>query len=105
MRGELQVAARLTAVTQVTGERGLTAASLGNQGQGQPGHGAGGRTCLYLKGPSYSPGCDFPEIHRLSDMPPDLIVWFEKPANAVFAGDMWSGDGNRHEHTLRAMRR
>jgi hypothetical protein len=37
-------------------------------------------------------------------MPQDLIVWFEKPANAVFAGDMSSG-GNRHEHTLRAMRR
>jgi hypothetical protein len=36
---------------------------------------------------SKRPGCDFPEIHRLSDMPPDLIVWFEKPANALFAGE------------------
>jgi hypothetical protein len=36
---------------------------------------------------SKRPGRDFPEIHRLSDMPPDLIVWFEKPANAVFAGE------------------
>jgi hypothetical protein len=52
---------------------------------------------------SYLPDGDFSEIRRLSDMPQDLIVWFEKPANAVFAGDMSSG-GNRHEHTLRAMR-
>jgi hypothetical protein len=36
---------------------------------------------------SKRPGCDFPEIRRLSDMPQDLIVWFEKPANAVFAGE------------------
>jgi hypothetical protein len=63
-----------------------------------------GVTAFTSKRPPYSPGCDFSEIRRLSDMPQDLIVWFEKPANAVFAGDMPSG-GNRHEHTLRAMRR
>jgi hypothetical protein len=27
------------------------------------------------------------EIRVLSDNAPDLIVWFEKPANAVFAGE------------------
>jgi hypothetical protein len=36
---------------------------------------------------SKRPGCDFSEIRGLSDMPQDLIVWFEKPANAVFAGE------------------
>jgi hypothetical protein len=56
-----------------------------------------------LEAASYLPECYLSEIRRLSDMPQDLIVWFEKPANAVFAGDMSSG-GNRHEHTLRAMR-
>jgi hypothetical protein len=38
------------------------------------------------------PDCDSTEIHRLSHMPRDLTVKFEKPANAVFAGDM-SSDG------------
>jgi hypothetical protein len=62
-----------------------------------------GAPAFTSKRPPCSPDCDFSEIRRLSDMPQDLIVWFEKSANAVFAGDMPRG-GNRHEHTLRAMR-
>jgi hypothetical protein len=40
-----------------------------------------------LEAASYLPECYLSEIRRLSDMPQDLIVWFEKPANAVFAGE------------------
>jgi hypothetical protein len=46
----------------------------------------------------------FTEIHRLSHMPWDLTVKFEKPASAVFAGDMSSG-GYRHEQKAAAARR
>ena len=44
------------------------------------------------------------EIHGLSHMPWDLTVKFEKPASAVFAGDMPSG-GYRHEEMAAAVRR
>ena len=43
MHGELQVAALLTVVTQVTGEREGTAASLGDQGKRRPERDAGRR--------------------------------------------------------------